>query len=417
MKTLKYHSNRIEEQISIDLPASKSLSNRALILQHLFPGRFDLKNLSQADDTRLMQTALNSVEKGIYAGNAGTVLRFLCAFFAQQNGKIVELSGDERLHQRPLRPLVEALRQLGAQIEYLGREGFAPVKITGKKLTGKRLKIDTSESSQFVSALMLIAPAIEDGLQIEIDEQIPSLSYIHMTANLMNKLGFFADIEDNIIRVSYANPDHKKVPPLMSYHIEPDWSSAAFWYEMVALNPNLNVLLKGISLQSLQGDKKIAELMQPLGIISEQKENGLHIYNDTERKKHPGIADRIDFSQFPDLVPCFTVSAAALGNPCVLTGIKNLAYKESNRLLSLRNELGKFGYPLKVNHEELVICKHILEPQTAAVKTYQDHRVAMAFAPLAFVFGKLMIDDADCVVKSYPKFWEDTEKAGLVFEN
>lgn len=425
---------------TIRLPSSKSISNRALILQQLTNIPFTIENSSTADDTLIMQQALDLHNGSINLKNAGTCMRFLTAYFAATENTTVTLLCDERMEQRPIKALVETLQQLGADITYMHKEGFPPLSITGKKLKGGSVNISASASSQYASALMMIAPLCEEGLTIHITGNITSLPYIEMTAQMMKQLGFDVRIDHeaglhieipgqgnkSITRDSTF--EKKSVSQITNFFVEPDWSAASYWYEMAALSKECDILLEGLTPDSLQGDAVIHEYMEIFGVTTTEEKNGIRLRK--EILNSPESYRDLNLNPFPDLAPALAVTAAALNTPMQLTGLQNLAVKESNRLEALQNELTKLGFDITVTGDMLEVKKipmtmgipvssqqlnqksESVNPKSE-ISTYNDHRMAMAFAPLALVFGTITIEHPEVVEKSYPHFWEDLKLVGF----
>lgn len=437
MKAVRVISPKQPIKCSIDLPASKSIANRALILQAILPN-ISLKNISEADDTLLMQSALNSDASEIHLKNAGTCMRFLTAYFASIEGRKVRLTCDERMKERPIKTLVDALRELGADITYIEKEGYPPLAIQGKKLLGKSIKMHANESSQFISALMLIGPSIDNGLEIILEGDISSLDYIEMTAKLMREFGLDVHFENNKITIRHSNPSNTKS---LEYSIEADWSSAAFWYQMAAMSEDSQITINGLSLESLQGDKIIATL---LSNQVETKTISSDIVIHSINSKINNQKTTINLKNQPDLAPALTVCLAAVGIEAKIEGLENLKIKESNRLQALHDELNRLGFAINIDGDSLEIKKsgntipstplrvtesvnqqpnnsttklsHNQQIKNLKIKTYKDHRMAMAFAPLALVFGEVIIENPDVVEKSYPHYWDDLKKAGFGLE-
>ncbi len=400
----------------INLPASKSISNRLLIMQYLSNGRIRINNLSKADDTILMRHLLNNVKANIDAGNeesvcilncenAGTVLRFLLALLALQSGKWL-LTGSERMKQRPVDSLVKALMTLGADIEYENLQGFPPVKISGKNLTGNSVTIDASQSSQYITALMMIAPILEKGLTIRLENEIASQPYIEMTKTLMNNAGIDIKTEDRNILISRGS--YKSGV----YYVEPDWSAASYWYEAVALTPGSEIILNDLSGDSVQGDAVLINIFNVLGVKTRQTDNGIVI----QSINRPVQNFEFNFSDYPDLAPAVAVTCTALNINARLNGLKNLKIKESNRFEALHKELSLLNPGIDIiNNDCLFIPKQKTPVKTKKLhfRTYDDHRMAMAFAPLALVIGEISIEDPNVVSKSYPDFWKEFQRSGF----
>ena len=400
--------NRKSLKATVHLPSSKSISNRILIMQALCGKKFPVKNLSEADDTKLLLRLLSSGEKILDAGNAGTCFRFLTAYLAQKNGERI-LTGSDRMKQRPIGELVDALHRLGGEIKHVDKENFPPLAIQGKKLIGNELEIDSSQSSQFVSSLLLIAPYVEGGLKLKLTGKESSSPYIDMTLKLMAHFGIKVLKKNNTIEISQQQYAPEK------YSVEPDWSSASFWYGMAALSDDAEILFPQLTSESIQGDSVIAELMKTFhvetGFISESTVISHH-------KKPVSRKHSFNFSKCPDLAPVFFVLCSALGIEAKFSGLKNLSIKESNRTEALKTELEKCGAMIiKENEDEFRIMPHPLPPfaegRERSFETYSDHRLAMAFAMLAIPFGKVEIKNPAVVSKSYPGFWNDLRSAGF----
>ncbi|HSI90260.1 MAG TPA: 3-phosphoshikimate 1-carboxyvinyltransferase, partial [Adhaeribacter sp.] len=406
---------------SVQLPASKSESNRALLIQALSPEKITLLNLSEANDTVLLQRLLQSAETEINAEDAGTVMRFLTAYFSLAGHHKI-LSGTARMHQRPIGILVAALRELGAEINYLGQQGFPPLEILGfkPKFSGRAsLKLRGDVSSQFISALLLCAPVLPDGLTLEPLGKIASRPYIEMTLALMKQFGVTSEFSENAI--SIAPKTYTGGP----FRVEADWSAASYWYSMAALATDAEILLAGLKENSLQGDSKVASLMEDFGVKTTFVPEGARLTKTTENISRAAI----DFADIPDLAQTFALLAAAKKMELEMTGLESLRLKETDRISALQTELARFGASLtevkpgtflvkngtvsgqksqKAEKADAVKKASILRLKTR-IKTYHDHRMAMAFAPLALL-QKIEIEDPEVVRKSYPDFWEELRK-------
>ncbi len=382
------------------LPRSKSISNRALLISAVSGGTVKAGQLSEAADTVLMQRLLRQdrEETGpvLDAGNAGTVMRFLTAYLSATPGSRT-LTGDGRMQQRPIAPLVEALRNMGASIRYAGREGFAPLHIEGRKLSGGMVKIDGGISSQFVSALMMIAPLLNGPLKIQLDGPVVSAPYIGMTAALMRIAGLEVQVRLPLVDV----PCHSYEPATLP--AEPDWSAAAPWYSMVALREDLELLFKDLDEDSLQGDRVLAEHFRLLGVRTEKAVDGLRVCRAT--RPEPGSVVSFDLIDCPDLAPSLIVTVAALGMAGHFSGLSTLSGKESDRLQALQAELGKAGIRCSIGPGSLSFSHGVMDLRHP-VDPRGDHRIAMAFAPLAATGKPVTIMDPEVVEKSYPGFWE-----------
>lgn len=399
---------RIEGEI--DLPASKSISNRVLLLNALCatPGR--LSNLAQCDDTDAVLSALAQPDASeVNIGAAGTAMRFLTAYFATREGREVVIDGTERMRQRPIGVLVDALRQLGADIEYVEAEGYPPLKITGTRLHGGALTVSGSVSSQYITAILLIAPVI-GGITLTIEGEIMSRPYIDMTLALMARYGVKAEWRENVIHVPAGEYT------ALDFTVEADWSAASYWWAMQAIVPQSRISLKGLEPQSLQGDSRIAELMSQMGVMG----NWCGRYLDLRSNGGVGCccSTFADLSGTPDIAQTLVVMLCLMGRPFRITGLRTLRIKETDRLEALRTELRKLGYVVKVEGDDAISWHFETTAAEASphICTYHDHRMAMAFAPAAIRFPGLIIDDAQVVSKSYPLFWEHLRQAGFKIE-
>lgn len=394
----------------IDLPASKSISNRVLLLNALCatPGR--LSNLAQCDDTDAVLSALAQPDASeVNIGAAGTAMRFLTAYFATREGREVVIDGTERMRQRPIGVLVDALRQLGADIEYVEVEGYPPLKITGTRLHGGALTVSGSVSSQYITAILLIAPVI-GGITLTIEGEIMSRPYIDMTLALMARYGVKAEWRENVIHVPAGEYT------ALDFTVEADWSAASYWWAMQAIVPQSRISLKGLEPQSLQGDSRIAELMSQMGVTG----NWCGRYLDLRSNGGVGCccSTFADLSGTPDIAQTLVVMLCLIGRPFRITGLRTLRIKETDRLEALRTELRKLGYVVKVEGDDAISWHFETTAAEASphICTYHDHRMAMAFAPAAIRFPGLIIDDAQVVSKSYPLFWEHLRQAGFKIE-
>ncbi|MBK0401786.1 3-phosphoshikimate 1-carboxyvinyltransferase [Adhaeribacter sp. BT258] len=393
---------------TVQLPASKSESNRALIIQALSPERITLQNLSDANDTVLLQRLLHASEKEINAEDAGTVMRFLTAYFSLTNQPKV-LTGTERMCHRPIGILVDALRELGVEIKYLGQEGFPPLEIKGfePKFSGKsNVKLRGDVSSQFISALLLCAPVLPHGLRLELAGKIASRPYIEMTLALMQQFGISSSFIGNDIEIA------PKTYEGGTFSVEADWSAASYWYSLVALAKKSEILLTGLKENSLQGDSKVAELMKDFGVKTTFLKEGILLTKTAETAEKIAI----DFSDIPDLAQTFAVLAAAKNIALEMTGLESLRIKETDRIAALQTELARFGATLMETKPGTFLVKNdSVLGRKIAVQTYHDHRMAMAFAPLA-LFQEIQIGNPEVVKKSYPQFWNELRKVGFVVE-
>nr|WP_319997569.1 3-phosphoshikimate 1-carboxyvinyltransferase [uncultured Draconibacterium sp.] len=392
---------------TINLPASKSISNRALIINALSYSPYPIQNLSDSDDTKVLTTALFSNSNKFDIGHAGTAMRFLTAFLAKIVGEW-EITGSERMQQRPIAILVDALIQLGAQIEYLGNEGCPPLKILGSHLKGQTIELDGSVSSQYISALLLIAPTIENGLTLKLKGNITSRSYIKLTLELMAKFGIQYRWDENEIYV----PEQKYFA--LDFTCEADWSGASYWYQIMALVDKGEILLENLLLDSLQGDVNIASWFEQFGVTSIQKTEGVLLTKSKNRQPDKLV---LDFIENPDVAQTMACLCVAKNIPFHFSGLKTLKIKETDRIAALQNELAKFGIRItEPEHGELVWDGSVdmeQQEENPIIRTYHDHRMALAFAPMALAGYNMQIDDPMVVTKSYPGFWEDLKQVGF----
>jgi len=387
----------------IELPHSKSISNRLLVMNALSKQPVEMLHLSDADDTKLMQEALNIRNGMVNVGNAGTCMRFLTAYYALMAEDVV-LHGTERMHQRPIGDLVDVLVKLGADIDYVDQIGFPPLRIKGKKLKGETVSISTNISSQFISALMMIAPIFEKGLTIQMIGPKISASYLDLTAKWMRKNGIVVDLTDNTIKVS--NGDY-----IMNATIpEPDWSAASYWYVIAAFAKKADIQIANLTKQDTQPDAIIANYMLNYGINTTFHRNYITL------SKINCLLQNSYYSlkQNPDIVPSLAVLFAGKNLEAELTDIAHLRYKETDRMNAIVNELNKLGFDTSHTSDAIQIMpSNIYFNPNVKIETYGDHRMAMAFAPLALLVDHLTIMNPEVVNKSYPHFWQDLKKAGF----
>lgn len=395
-----------EVRAAITLPTSKSISNRALLIAALCDNKPTVVGPALCDDTAVMVEALSRQGGTINVGAAGTAMRFLTAYFATREGVTITLDGVERMRQRPIGILVDALRSLGAHIEYLDKEGFPPLHITGSRMHGGDVVMDSSVSSQFTSAVMMILPTLGGGT-IHLTGNGVSMPYIHMTAAVMRDMGATVDVAGDRIRIGngYTGND---------YVVEADWSAAAPWYAMAALLPQSSLTLKGLSADSIQGDARLVELGRNLGIGSTFGADGVTM--DTSHFIGCCCSSFADMSATPDLALSWAVLLCLLERSFRMTGVRTLWHKESSRVEALRDELKKLGYVLKIENDDAISWYGERVPVTQeppVIDTHGDHRIAMAFAPAAVRFPGLVIRDAEVVTKSYPSFWRHLRQSGF----
>lgn len=397
------------------LPASKSISNRALLINALSQSRLAPENVSDCDDTRAMLAALRDMPETIDIGAAGTAMRFLTAYLSVTDGQHV-ITGTERMRHRPIAILVNALRQLGAQIDYLGEEGFPPLCIMGcTNLEGGEISLPGDVSSQYISALLMVAPVLRKGLSLELTGKIVSRPYLDMTISMMREFGAEVVWDDNN-RIRVSPVPYRPIP----YVIENDWSAASYWYEMVALSEDAHaeVVLPRLYEKSMQGDSRVAELFSRLGVETEFCADSIGEKSICIRKAktQPVVAMfEADLTNQPDLAQTMVVTCAMLGVPFRLTGLQSLKIKETDRIAALRAELKKLGYSIGEENDSVLFWNgERTEAEThPAIATYQDHRMAMAFAPVCLRTGHLCVLEPHVVSKSYPSFWKDLEMVGF----
>ncbi|QSE97755.1 3-phosphoshikimate 1-carboxyvinyltransferase [Fulvivirga lutea] len=386
----------------IQLPASKSVANRALIVHALAKGKSEIKNLSEARDTQTMIRLLHSDSELLDVLDAGTTMRFLTAFLAITNQHKI-LTGTARMKERPIGILVDSLKSIGAKISYVEREGFPPIKIEGFAATEvKEIKMRGDVSSQYISALMMVAPLLKGGLKINLEGKIGSKPYIEMTLAVMKHFGAAGEFSANVISI----PPQKYKDA--TYSIEPDWSAASYWYSLVALSKNSSITLAGLKPDAIQGDSVIWKIMQSLGVNTTFNEEGAVL-----TKAEYSNSFEYDFTHCPDLAQTVAVVCAAKGIKAKFTGLESLKIKETDRVKALQVELSKFGAALyEVDNVWILEPAPNPEWDHLVIDTYEDHRMAMAFAPLCML-GKVEIKDPSVVNKSYPGFWNDFRKVGL----
>ena len=405
MKKIKLSFDKFKDS-TIYLNSSKSESNRLLIIKALSEKEITIKNLSKANDSVLLKNLLESENLVVWdAQDAGTSFRFLTSFLAIKKEHVV-LSGTERMKQRPVKVLVDALNKIGAEILYLENEGFPPIYVKGKiNQVKNKLDIPGDISSQYISSLLLIAPLLEKGIEINIEEPFYSRPYVNMTLNLMNSFGIISEVKGN--KISIKNQEFSSG----SYIVESDWSAASYWYSILSISDNINNLtLQGLKKKSNQGDSVISELMKSFGVNTQYKEDGIVLTKfkfDTEEIE-------IDFRDCPDLAQTILVVAAYHKIKLKVSGVESLKIKETDRLLAMKNELKKMGCDFYEEGNYWVLEKRSQEiDDELSIDTYKDHRMAMAFAPLASK-KSIIINDPDVVVKSYPTYWEDLKKVGFI---
>ncbi|WP_288980686.1 3-phosphoshikimate 1-carboxyvinyltransferase [uncultured Flavobacterium sp.] len=404
------------EKGKVKITGSKSETNRLFLLQALYPN-LTLKNTSNSDDSEAMLKALQHSQLAtrnsqlIDVHHAGTAMRFLTAYFSIQEGKEVVLTGSSRMKERPIKILVDALNQLGAEICYDENDGFPPIRIKGKKLTQNNVSLPANVSSQYISALLLIAPKLENGLELSLEGEITSIPYIKMTLVLLNEIGVMTTFQGNKIIVNSLPTSNSQL-----LTVESDWSSASYWYSIVALSAiGTQVTLSSYKKDSLQGDSALVNIYQDFGVETTfNNDNSITISK--ERIHNSQLTTHnSQLNNFPDIAQTIAVTCFGLGIGCHLTGLHTLKIKETDRLEALKTELSKFGANISVTNDSLTIQQSDNLNSNISISTYQDHRMAMAFAPLALKVP-IVIEDAEVVTKSYPSFWEDLRNFGFEIE-
>ena len=396
----------------IMLPASKSISNRALIINALANGSHPLENLSDCDDTQVMLRALQAQPgETIDIMAAGTAMRFLTAYLSVTPGDRI-ITGTQRMKQRPIGILVDALRELGANIEYVEKEGFPPLRIQGTTLTKSHISLPGNISSQYISALLMIAPTLKNGLQVTLTGDIISRPYIDLTLQLMKDFG---------AQASWLNDHELKVEPQpyrsTPYYIEGDWSAASYWHEIVALSKDATITLPSLFRKSYQGDSKMADQFAQLGARTSYKENGITILKPKMVDISQAIHVNLDFTNQPDLAQTFVVTCALQNITFRFTGLQTLKIKETDRIAALICEMKKLGYVLHEAEDSILYWDgERCERSGEAIDTYEDHRMAMAFAPACLVMDNICINNPQVVSKSYPRYWDDLRAAGFTIE-
>lgn len=398
------NKSKINVSSSLKITGSKSESNRILMLKALFEG-LTIKNLSNSDDSTLMREAIWSKSDEIDIHHAGTAMRFLTAFFATKTGRKTTLTGSKRMQERPIKILVEALKSLGADISYLKKEGYPPLQIIGKKITKHQVELDANVSSQYISALLLIGPVLPKGLELRLVGTITSLPYIDMTLSLLNELGVNTVFKDNLIVIDPYNEDVNK-----TFTVESDWSSASYFYSIVALSPiGTQISLSSYKKTSLQGDSILQDIYKNFGV--ESRFQGTTLFIMKTNTNLPKLL-KLDLSDSPDIAQTIVVTCLGLKIDCELVGLHTLKIKETDRLVALKNEIKKLGTTLAITDHSLYLKSSNDLIPNVKIATYNDHRMAMAFAPLALK-TPLSIENAEVVSKSYPDFWRDLSSLGF----
>ena len=405
MSTLRLTHTSQQLAGTCTVTGSKSESNRLLILQALF-SELELQNLSNSDDTQAMIRGLSSLEETIDIGHAGTTMRFLTSYFATTSSANKVLTGSKRMQERPIKILVDALRAIGADIEYVKNEGYPPLRISGKEITTDSVELAANVSSQYITSLMLIAPKLPKGLTIHLVGEVTSIPYINMTCSLLQKVGVQATFEGQTIQVF---PQQKITPKTVE--VESDWSSASYHFSMVALAKNAQVSIKNYVSDSLQGDSVLVDIYKQMGVSSSFDGNTLHLIKGGNVQSHITL----NLVKAPDIAQTIAVTCFGLGISCDLTGLHTLKIKETDRLVALDIELSKLGADIRVTNDSLhLAARQNLILEDVAIDTYHDHRMAMAFAPLG-IRVPMRVNDADVVSKSYPTFWDDLRSLGFFY--
>ncbi len=396
-------------RLSVSLPGSKSLSARALVVSALAGGGVEVEGLSASDDTLALSRALSSREETADVGAAGTAMRFLTAYASRDVGRRRLITGTRRMQERPIGLLVDALRELGADVRYVGNEGYPPLLVEGRELRGGALRMGGGVSSQYVSALLMIGPTLRGGLSIELEGGVASRPYLDMTMGLMREAGARVAWKGDAA-IGVEEGSYRLVAPL---EIEADWSAASYWYEIIALTPTpgAEVRLPRLRADSLQGDSAVARMMAPLGVET-SFEGGAACLRQRGRTT---VHMELDFAAQPDLAQTFVATCAALGVTFRMSGLRSLRIKETDRLRALRLELGRLGFVLREVGDDVLFWNGDTCPRDpeATLLTWDDHRMAMALAPCCLRLGSLRMEHPEVVSKSYPGYWDDLRKAGF----
>ena len=408
MKDVKIDGSNVQSFKKIKISGSKSESNRILILKAFFKN-IEINNLSISDDTKVLYDALNNLQSKINIGHAGTSMRFLTAYLSLLEGKKFILSGSKRMHERPIAVLVDALNNLGFNIRFLEKKGYPPLEISGTSNTKDIVKLNAHVSSQFISALALIGPSLKNGITIELDGEVTSKPYIEMTISMLNEIGVYSSFEKNIIKIKSTNNIKD-----CTYNIESDWSSISYFFSIVALSKNLELTFSSFNEKSFQGDINVCNYYKQFGVGFRFDGNDIIIF---KRKNfiNPKKIE-INLNDNPDLAQTIIVTSFGLNIPTKLTGLSTLKVKETDRLIALNNELSKLGAKCIINNDSIEILKSDkLSFNDVTVSTYNDHRMALAFAPLSLI-NPIKINNPDVVSKSFPEFWKILEKLNFYVE-
>ena len=400
------HPSRVIK-VGLSLTGSKSITNRLLILRNIYPS-LTIKNKSKSEDSVVLENALKSLSNVKDINHAGTAMRFLTAFYSILEDKEIIIKGSKRMHERPIYPLIDCLKLIGADISYLEKDGFPPIKIKGKKLNFKKVEISSNISSQFISAILLVAPKLVGGLVIELKGELISKPYVKMTLSLLNNLGIKTSFEGKLIKVANLEKIQEKC-----INVESDWSSASYWYSIVAFSKRAEVRLNNFYKKSIQGDSVLVKYYKELGVDTKFVENKIILtkIKDFTPPKHLTL----NLVDSPDLAQTIAVTCFGLKIHCFLDGLQTLNIKETKRLNALKNELTKLGANVQVTESSLKIFEAQKLKKNTIINTYHDHRMAMSFAPLSLKIP-ISIENPNVVVKSYPGFWDDLKKAGFIIK-
>ena len=402
---MKLEKSDLKDNVTIEISGSKSISNRLLILSYLFENTIMIENLSNSQDTQLLQEALSSPAETIDIHHAGTAMRFLTSYFSLQEGRTTILTGSDRMKERPIGSLVDALRELGADISYLEEEGFPPLKITGKKLEKHSVSIPANISSQFISSLLLIGSKLKDGLEIHLEGKITSRPYLEMTLKILRSIGIGTQWQGQIIKI-FPNIQSEKNSQIIKCITESDWSSASYYYSLAAIGRK-SINLKSFRPYSLQGDSELKEIYWNffgVNTISQGSESKISLLPESSFIFPEKIC--MNMNDCPDIAQTLCVTATALQIPFEITGLETLKVKETDRLVALKNELFKIGCISEITEDSIFSVKFFEANAKIAIETYNDHRMAMSFAPFCLI-KELTIDSKEVVEKSYPQFWND----------
>lgn len=405
---MKLEKSDLKDNVTIEISGSKSISNRLLILSHLFENTIMIENLSNSQDTQLLQEALSSDAEIIDIHHAGTAMRFLTSYFSLQEGRTTVLTGSERMKERPIGSLVDALRHLGADITYVEKEGFPPLKIIGKRLDKSSVSIPANISSQFISSLLLVGSKLENGLEIHLEGKITSRPYLEMTLKILRSIGLGTQWEGQIIKI-FPNIQSEKNSQIIKCITESDWSSASYYYSLAAIGRK-SINLKSFRPYSLQGDSDLKEIYWNffgVNTISQGSESKISLLPESSFIFPEKIY--LNMNDCPDIAQTLCVTATALQIPFEITGLETLKVKETDRLVALKNELFKIGCISEITDGSIFSLKFFEPNSQISIETYNDHRMAMSFAPFCLI-KELTIENKDVVEKSYPQFWEDLEK-------